>query len=183
MREVPTSTTKVKTRKPTTSFGVLFFAAILAVGIPSALSAEEITPSRPLYNYGGGDNVTTWLGIAASWNGRVFKNTDGSDEVAARDSAGPNASRPQAAIATRFPCRHRGTSLRSHASNAVLSMRLSEVQPRMPLNGWPWTRETELALATASAGRSICRSDFAAECEVQGPGNISASLSLAHAAP
>ena len=87
MREVPTSTTKVRTRKPTTSFGVLFFAAILAVGIPSALSAEEITPSKPLYNYGGGDNVTTWSGIAASWNGRVFKNTDGSDEVAARDSA------------------------------------------------------------------------------------------------
>ena len=87
MREVPISTTKVKVRKPTTSFGVLFFAAILAVGIPSALSAEEITPSSHLYNYGGGDNVTTWLGIAASWNGRVFKNTDGSDEVSARDSA------------------------------------------------------------------------------------------------
>ena len=87
MREVPISTTKVKVRKPTTSFGVLFFAAILAVGIPSALSAEEITPSSHLYNYGGGDNVTTWLGIAASWNGRVFKNTDGSSEVATRDSA------------------------------------------------------------------------------------------------
>jgi hypothetical protein len=87
MREVPISTTKVKTRKPTTSFDVLF-AAILAVGIPSALSAKEITPSsRHLYNYGGGDNVTTWSGIAASWNGRVFKNTDGSSEVAARDSA------------------------------------------------------------------------------------------------
>ena len=82
MREVPISTTNVKTRKPT----VLLFAAILAVGIPSALSAGEITP-RHLYNYGGGDNVTTWLGFAASWNGRVFKNTDGSDEVGARDSA------------------------------------------------------------------------------------------------
>jgi hypothetical protein len=53
-------------RKIPKSFGVLFFAAILAVGIPSVLSAEEITPSRHLYNYGGGDNVTTWLGIAAS---------------------------------------------------------------------------------------------------------------------
>ena len=61
---------------------MLFFAAILAVGIPSALSAEEITPYKHLYN-----NVTTWSGIAASWNGRVFKNTDGSSEVAARDSA------------------------------------------------------------------------------------------------
>ena len=51
MREVPISTTKVKVRKPTTSFGVLF-AAILAVGIPSALSAEEITPSSPPYARG-----------------------------------------------------------------------------------------------------------------------------------
>jgi hypothetical protein len=32
-------------RKIPKSFGVLFFAAILAVGIPSVLSAEEITPS------------------------------------------------------------------------------------------------------------------------------------------
>jgi hypothetical protein len=31
---------------------VLFFAAILAVGIPSALSAEEITPSSPPYARG-----------------------------------------------------------------------------------------------------------------------------------
>ena len=79
MRKLPISTTRAKTG-PTISFGVLFFAAILAVGIPSA-SAEEITPNRHLYNYGGGGNVTTWLGIAASWNGRVFKNPDGFGEV------------------------------------------------------------------------------------------------------
>ena len=74
-------------RKIPKSFGVSFFAAMLAVGVPSVLLAEEITPSRHLYNYGGGNNVTTWLGIAASWNGRVFKNADGSDEVGARNSA------------------------------------------------------------------------------------------------
>ena len=135
MREVPISTTKVKTRKSTTSFGVLSFAVILAVGIPSVLSAEEITPSRHLYNYGGGDNVTTWLGIAASGNGRVFKNTDRSGESPLATAPGRNARRPQAAPATRFPSRNGGRSLRSRASNAVLSLRLSEVQPRMPLNG------------------------------------------------
>jgi hypothetical protein len=56
----------------------------------NTLSAEEVTPpriSRHLYNYGGDDNVTTWLGIAASSNGRVFQNIDRSGEVVARDSA------------------------------------------------------------------------------------------------
>lgn len=90
MREAPISTTKAKTRKP--SFGVLFFAAMLAAGIPSALSAEEVTPAPTskhlyLYNYGGGDNVTTWLGIAASSTGRVFRNIDRSGEVVARGNA------------------------------------------------------------------------------------------------
>jgi Domain of unknown function (DUF4189) len=69
-------------------FGI---AAILAAGIPSTLSAEEVTPARnkSIYNKGdgGGDNVTTWLGFAASSNGRVFQNIDRSGEAVARDAA------------------------------------------------------------------------------------------------
>lgn len=88
MREVPSSTTKAKSRKSTASFAGLFFMTMLAAGIPSTLSAEEVTPagnSKVIYNLGTSDNVTTWLGIAASSNGRVFRNVDRSGEVVARD--------------------------------------------------------------------------------------------------
>jgi Domain of unknown function (DUF4189) len=67
-------------------------AAMLAAGIPSTLSAEEVTPppnKRIIYNKveSGGDSVTTWLGFAASSNGRVFQNIDRSGEAIARDAA------------------------------------------------------------------------------------------------
>ena len=135
MREVSISTTKVKTRKPTTSFGVLFFAAILAVGIPSALSAEEITTSRHLYNYGGGVTSPRGWGLLRLGIVGFSGIPTGPARSPLATAPGRNASRPQAAPATRFPCRNGGRSLRSRASNAVLSLRLSEVQPRMPLNG------------------------------------------------
>jgi hypothetical protein len=69
----------------------LGIAAMLAAGIPSRLSAEEVTPppNKKIYNKveGEGDSVTTWVGFAASSNGRVFQNIDQSGEVVARDAA------------------------------------------------------------------------------------------------
>ena len=138
MREAPISTTKAKTRKP--SFGVLFFAAMLAAGIPSALSAEEVTPAPTLST---SISITMVAAITSPRGWELLRlrlvGFSGISTGPARSSLaampGRNARRPQAAPAKRLPCRHRGRSLRSHASSAVLSLRLSEVQPKMPRNG------------------------------------------------
>jgi hypothetical protein len=119
-------------------FGI---GAMLAAGIPSMLSAEEVTPARnksTIYNKvdGGGDSVTTWLGFAASSNGRVFQNIDRSDEAIAR-----NAARSECEQTTGRTCQAIAVPISWQVAavppvgEPKPSLRSSEARPKMPRNG------------------------------------------------